>query len=143
LNSSPSSGHDFTSRASDRYKFPDEERTKRAAEDLLNTDHGRPFYLGLSSAAFFLPQANSNIGQLKGKCRDKTFETNAERSLSDLTKTFAAVNFDASSNVRENVRSFRRKNEVFFIPEKEEGMKMMQSKPLLVLVTSPPVVSSS
>ena len=77
--------------------------------------------------ASFLFQANNNIGQLKGKFWDKTFHTNAESSLFELSSTFAAVNFDGSSNVRTNMRNFRRNNEVFFIPEKEEGMMMIQS----------------
>lgn len=118
-----------TSHATGSYASPhDHEQSECVAEELLSDGHGRSFYLGPSPTASFLSQATTNIGQLKGKFWDQNFQTNAESSLSELSKTFTAINFDESSSVRANVRTFRRNNEVFFIPEKDEGMMMMQSK---------------
>ena len=114
--------------ASDSQDFSEKQKAERITETLLSDEYGRPFYLGPSSTASFLSQANSNINQLKGKVCDRNVQINAESSLSDLSNALAAVNFDESANVRTNVRDFRRNNEIFFIPENDEGTMMIQSK---------------
>lgn len=109
--------------------YPDNgEQNETIHEKLLDYHDGQSFYIGPSPTASFMAQANSNIDKLKGKFCDQSFQKSAENSLSDLSNSFAAVNFDDGSTVQTSVRSFRRNNEVFFIPGREEGMRMMQSK---------------
>jgi hypothetical protein len=80
----------------------------------------------------FLSQAKSNVQKLKGYL-DESAQSNAENSLSDVSTVFAAVNFEDSSNVRLQVQSFRRANEVFFIPEEEEVLQMIQSESFFIV----------
>jgi hypothetical protein len=114
----------------DNHRSDDSRQPEGLSETLLKDDHGRPFYIGPSPTASFLSQANKNIDQLRNKFLDQGFQTSAENSLSELSNTFAAVHFEDVSNVRMNVRMFRRSNEAFFIPGKEEGLEMIQSKSL-------------
>lgn len=59
---------------------------------------------------------------------DARLHKNAEDSLANLSSTFAAVGFHDPSEARRKARQFKRTNEVFFIPEKEEGMHLMECK---------------
>ncbi|KAE8445521.1 hypothetical protein EG329_013284 [Mollisiaceae sp. DMI_Dod_QoI] len=89
---------------------------------LLKDDTGQPFYIGPSPMATFLSQADSNIGKAMNDFRDAQLHRNAEDSLADLSSTFASVGFQDANEVRKNVQSLKRSNEIFFIPEKEEGL---------------------
>jgi hypothetical protein len=110
---------------------PDDSKHHGAGPDkVLNDENGRSFYLGPSPMASLLSQANNDIHHLKDKFGDRNLQKSAEGSLSELSMTFAAINFEDASNIRTNVRNFRRSSEIFFIPEKEEGLRMIQSKTL-------------
>jgi hypothetical protein len=51
----------------------------------------------------FLPKSSSIIGNPKNQTRGRDFQLNAEKSLSDLTKTSAAFDFDGNSDIWANV----------------------------------------
>jgi hypothetical protein len=55
-------------------------------------------------------------------------QSGAEKGLSELSDSFTAVNFADASNIRADVKSFRRANEVFFIPRKGEGEWLIESR---------------
>ncbi|KAH8594957.1 hypothetical protein B0O99DRAFT_167894 [Bisporella sp. PMI_857] len=74
----------------------------------------------------FLSQANNNIEQLKGKLTDQRLYSSAENSLSELSSTFAALDFEDESDVRMNVREFLRNRDAFFIPTADEGRRMIE-----------------
>ncbi|KAF8859330.1 hypothetical protein BDZ45DRAFT_783091 [Acephala macrosclerotiorum] len=57
---------------------------------------------------------------------DARLHKNAEDSLADLSSTFAAAGLHDPSEARRKIRQFKRTNEVFFIPEKEEGIHLME-----------------
>jgi hypothetical protein len=98
------------------------------SENPLRDTGAMRFFEESSPTASFLSQANKNIEQLKGKFHDQRLQFHAESSLSELANTFSAINFEESSDVRKNVRDFRPNNDVFFIPEIEEGSRLIQSK---------------
>ncbi|CZR64472.1 uncharacterized protein PAC_14370 [Phialocephala subalpina] len=93
---------------------------------LLKDETGHPFYIGPSPIATFLTQASSNISKVMNDVRDTRLHMNATDSLADLSSTFAAVGFHDPSEARKKVRSFKRANEPFFIPEKEEGIHLIK-----------------
>jgi hypothetical protein len=69
-----------------------------------------------------------DIVDMQIRSQDPELQRSAENGLSELTKSFTADQFDYGSNVHLNVRNFRRSNEVFFIPEKDEGTKMIAGR---------------
>jgi hypothetical protein len=94
---------------------------------ILNEDSSSPFYLGPSTTATFLSQANSDIDKLKTSFGDPNLRSHAQDSLSELSNAFATAHFSNTSDIRRSVREFRRKSEVFFIPSQEEGLQLMES----------------
>ena len=98
------------------------------SEKLLRDDSGQTFYLGPSPTASFLSQATSNVERVKDTFESFDLQSGAERGLSDLSDSFSAVGFEDASNIRANVKSFRRANEVFFIPRRDEGERLIDSR---------------
>ena len=94
---------------------------------MLKDNHCPPIYAGPLPTASSLSQPSHNIGDLSEKFGEQSFHKNVANSLSELSETFAAVNFEDPSNVKRNVRDFRRNNELLFIPEKDEGLQLIQS----------------
>lgn len=92
-------------------------------EPKAQTSQSNPF-----RAASLLGEVTRNIVDMQIRSRDPELQQSAENGLSELTKSFAADNFDDDSNIHLKVQNFRRRNEVFFIPEKEEGIRMVEGR---------------
>lgn len=81
------------------------------------------------SAPSILSQAKSSIttAEMKSSNLEPGLQRDAENGLSYLTTIFSEGSFD-DPDIYSNVKHFRRQREVFFIPDKAEGDRMIQSK---------------
>ncbi|TGO29272.1 hypothetical protein BPAE_0017g00800 [Botrytis paeoniae] len=80
-----------------------------------------------SSAPSILSQAKSSIttAEMKSSNLEPGLQRDAENGLSYLTTIFSEGSFD-DPDIYSNVKHFRRQREVFFIPDKAEGDRMIQ-----------------
>ncbi|TGO62397.1 hypothetical protein BCON_0020g00700 [Botryotinia convoluta] len=80
-----------------------------------------------SSAPSILSQAKSSIttAEMKSSNLEPALQRDAENGLSYLTTIFSEGSFD-DPDIYSNVKHFRRQREVFFIPDKAEGDRMIQ-----------------
>ncbi|KAF7909060.1 hypothetical protein EAE99_011541 [Botrytis elliptica] len=80
-----------------------------------------------SSAPSILSQAKISIttAEMKSSNLEPGLQRDAENGLSYLTTIFSEGSFD-DPDIYSNVKHFRRQREVFFIPDKAEGDRMIQ-----------------
>ncbi|ESZ91147.1 hypothetical protein SBOR_8481 [Sclerotinia borealis F-4128] len=80
-----------------------------------------------SSVPSILSQAKTSIttAEMKSSNLEPGLQRDAENGLSYLTASFAEGRFD-DPDIYSNVKHFRRQREVFFVPEKAEGERMIQ-----------------
>lgn len=82
-----------------------------------------------TSGPSILSQAKNSIttAEMRSSNLEPGLQRDAENGLSYLTTSFSEGKFD-DPDIYSNVKHFRRQREVFFIPEKTEGERMIQSK---------------
>lgn len=82
-----------------------------------------------TSGPSILSQAKNSIttAEMRSSNLEPGLQRDAENGLSYLTTSFSEGKFD-DPDIYSNVKHFRRQREVFFIPEKAEGERMIQSK---------------
>ncbi|APA14941.1 hypothetical protein sscle_14g097110 [Sclerotinia sclerotiorum 1980 UF-70] len=80
-----------------------------------------------SSTPSLLSQAKNSIttAEIKSTNIEPGLQQDAENGLSFLTASFSEGSFD-DPDIYSNVKHFRRQMEVFFIPQKSEGERMIQ-----------------
>lgn len=108
------------------FKDNEGDKLNRSTGKFLRGSNGHALYIGPSPVASFLSQASNNTGTSKDTFPDPMLQSNAEESLTELSDTFAAIDFQDAADVRRNVRNFRRIREIFFIPGKEEGLQLIE-----------------
>lgn len=93
--------------------------------EIIEDAEGTPSYVGSSHTSSFLPLES---GTLKSFQRSDGIQLpgSAATGLSDLSKAFAAAGFDDSA--RKELERARTERDSFYIPDKGEGARLMQSK---------------
>jgi hypothetical protein len=118
----------------DRVQAPHRGQAKPTSECPNDCDEqrgdcsGQGFHIEQSPIASAINKANTEIKNLGGTFREEAAKSNAEDSLANLSAVFAAADFDDAMAVRTRMKGFRRRHEVFLIPERETGLRLIESK---------------
>ncbi|KAH8807251.1 hypothetical protein F5884DRAFT_856835 [Xylogone sp. PMI_703] len=83
-------------------------------------------YVGQSPIKAFISQASTEINSLQGAFLQEVAHLNIEDSLTGLSDAFFAADSEDAAAIRTQIKNFRRRQEVFFIPEREMGLQLIQ-----------------